>query len=134
MAKQSPLKPDDPATSSMAEATPHVHKKLGPRLYISNTPWPPPSLDEANQTRLQESIRALEEKLQDVENRLISQNLMLWWHREKSKEKKDIAKWKKEALHMSSKFLRVREELAHMPSDQSMQQGDQIRETSNTST
>ena len=109
--KSSPLKPNDTGPSSSVKTSKSVPSNLGPRIYISSIPQPPPTEQETAQLRLKESLVAMEQQLQDIEDRLIRQTLFLKWHQEDSKETTEISKLKKDILTRSAKISRFRGEI-----------------------
>jgi hypothetical protein len=133
-AKSSPLKPHDPASDLPVERQPHIHTKLGPRIYVTKTPRPPPTTEEAEQNKMREMLVGLEQKLLEIEDRLIRQSLVTRWQQADSKEMKGLTKRKKEALQTSAKIVRGREELLQKQNDQILLPRDQDQEISGAST
>ena len=109
--KSSPLKPSDNGPSPFVKTSKSVPSSLGPPIYISNIPQPPPTEQEAAQFRLKESLMAMEQQLQDIEDRLIRQTLFLKWHQEDGKETREISKLKKDILTRSAKISRFRSDI-----------------------
>ena len=109
--KSSPLKPNDTGPSPSMKTSKSVPSSFGPRIYISSIPQPPPTEKEAAQLRLKESLIAMEQQLQDIEDRLIRQTLFLIWHQEDGKETREISKLKNDILTRSAKISRFRGEI-----------------------
>ena len=109
--KSSPLKPNDTGPSPSVKTSKSVPSSFGPRIYISSIPQPPPTEKEAAQLRLKESLIAMEQQLQDIEDRLIRQTLFLIWHQEDGKETREISKLKNDILTRSAKISRFRGEI-----------------------
>ena len=109
--KSSPLKPDDAGPRPSVKTSRSVPSSLGPRIYMPSIPQPPPTEQEAAQLRLKQSLMAMEQQLQDIEDRLIRQTLFLNWHQEDSKEITEISKLKKDILTRSAKISRFRGEI-----------------------
>ena len=115
--KSSPLKPNDAGSSRSLKTSNSLPCSLGPRIYISSAPQPPPTEQQAAQLKLRESLRAMEQQLQDIEDRLIKQTLLLKWYQKDGKETKEISKLKKDISTRSVKIARFRDEIdfAGMP-------------------
>lgn len=131
-AKSSPLKPPEPPSD---DPTKHPKQKqkssvteLGPRRYISNTPKPPPSPEEAHLLELQSRLGNLEKQLQDMEDKVLRQLLVSSWQQEGSKEEKTMAKQKKEVSQRSTKVVEIRDEVLQIQATQSIDH-DQARAT-----
>ena len=115
--KSSPLKPSNNGPEPSVTTSKSVPSSLGPPIYISSIPQPPPNEQEAAQLRLKESLVAMERQLQDIEDRLMRQTLFLKWHQEDGKETREIPKLQKDILTRSAKISRCRAdaELAGTP-------------------
>ena len=109
--KSSPLKPNDTGPSPSMKASNSVQSSLGPRIYISSIPQPPPTEQEAAQLKLRDILVAMEQQLQDIEDRLTRQTLFLKWHQKDGKETREISKLKKDVLTRSAKISRFRGEI-----------------------
>ena len=115
--KSSPLKPNDAGPSHSLKTSDSVPYSLGSRIYISSVPQPPPTEQQAAQLKLRESLLAMEQQLQDIQDRLVRQTLFLDWYQKDGKETKEISKLKKDILTRSAKISRFRDEIdfAGMP-------------------
>lgn len=109
--KSSPLKPKDAGPSHSLKTSDSVSRSLGPRIYISSVPRPPPTEQQAAQLKLRESLQAMEQQLQDIEDGLMKQTLFLKWYQKDGKETKEISKLKKDVLTRSAKISRFRDEI-----------------------
>ncbi|KAL2047594.1 hypothetical protein N7G274_000636 [Stereocaulon virgatum] len=85
---------------------------LGPRIYISTIPQPPPMSEEVEQFRMRDDLARLEKELQDIEDRLIRQTLVSRWQQEGSNATKELAKLRRDASLRGRKILRSREQMA----------------------
>ena len=108
--KSSPLKPSNNGPEPCVATSKSVPSSLGPPIYIPSIPQPPLTEQEAAQLRLKESLIAMEQQLQDIEDRLIRQTLFLKWHQEDGKETREIPKLQKDILTRSAKISRFRAE------------------------
>lgn len=123
--KSSPLKPSDNGPSPSVKTSKSVPSSLGPPIYISSIPQPPPTEQEAAQLRLKEELIAMEQQLQDIEDRLIRQTLLLKWHQRDGKETREISKLQKDILTRSSKISRFRGEIELAGTPESTVRGHQ---------
>ena len=109
--RSSPLKPSNNGPTPFAKTSKSVPSSLGPPIYISSIPQPPPTEQDATQLRLKESLMAMEQRLLDIEDRLIRQTLLLKWHQEDGKETREISKLQKDILTRRAKLSRFRGEI-----------------------
>ena len=109
--KSSPLKPKDAGPSHSLKTSDSISRSLGPPIYISSVPRPPPTEQQAAQLKLRESLQAMEQQLQDIEDGLMKQTLFLKWFQKDGKETKEISKLKKDVLTRSAKIARFRDEI-----------------------
>lgn len=123
-AKSSPLKLSENPPSDPPEHPNQTQRSstanLGPRRYISNTPKPPPSPEEAQLLELQSRLDSLEKQLQDMEDKVLRQLLVSSWQQEGSKEEKTMAKQKKEVSQRSTKVMQLRNEVLQIQATQSI--------------
>lgn len=120
--RSSPLKIQEAAPDAAVSRPARVHINLGPRIYISNTPRPPPTKEEEEQHKIQEALAGLESKLLEIEDSLMCQSLVSRWLEGDAKEMKTLSKRKREALQAGVKVSRAREGLIR---SQTRQQRDE---------
>ena len=123
--KSSPLKPKDAGPSHSLKTSDSVSGSLGPRIYISSLPRPPPTEQQAEQLKLRESLQAMEHQLQDIEDDLMKQTLFLKWYQKDGKEIKEISKLKKDVLTRSAKISRFRDEIGFIGMPETTDRGSQ---------
>lgn len=123
-AKSSPLKPPDVLPEHPPE---HINKEqkpsnadLGPRLYIANTPKPPPPPEEIRLLEMQARLGDVEKQLQDIEDKVLRQLLLSSWQQGRSKEEKYMEKQKKDVIQRSTKIVQLRDEILQMQATQSI--------------
>ena len=109
--KSSPLKPNDAGPSPSLKTSDSVPCNLGPRIYISSIPQPPPTEQQTTQLKLRDNLLAMEQQLQEIGDRLVRQTLVLNWYQKDGKETKEISKLKKDILTRSAKISRFRDEI-----------------------
>ena len=123
--KSSPLKPKDAGPSHSLKTSDSVSRSLGPRVYISSVPRPPPTEQQAAQLKLRESLQAMEQQLHDIEDELMKQTLFLKWYQKDGKETKEISKLKKDVLTRSAKISRFQDEIGFTGMPETTDRGSQ---------
>lgn len=113
-ARFSPLKPKDPAPEQPVQILGTPASSLGPRIYIANVPNPQPTAEEDSLMKMRERLTGLEKQLLGLELDLVRQLLVSQWQSDKKKEAKRISKAKGEAVAISAKMSRSREEMRQL--------------------
>lgn len=121
-AKSSPLKPAEPPSEPSNQRQKSLVASLGPRLYIANTPKPPPPSEEARLLHMRIRLSDLEKQLQEIEDKLLRQLLVSSWQLDRNKDGKDIAKRRKDIVRRSTKIVQLRDEVRQIQAAQSLDQ------------
>ena len=126
--KSSPLKPLDVPLEhpNLERESPTI--SLGPRLYIANTPRPPPQAEEAHLLQLRNRLKDLEKQLQDIEDQVLRQLLVSSWQQDRSKEGTETAKRRKDVAQRSTKIVHLRNEILKIQTAQNINHRQDRRE------